>query len=420
MMKKKKPIWLVLIYIFIMAIGFMDGAWSVPWYLKYLAQISVVLLAFCWLLFSGDFSGFSCIGTYFAMNVIPFIGIIAISVFYWLLDLQTMTFISRGCSSVLYLIISLFAVSAAVYLFGGASIEYTMYSMVLANIGVVLYSVKRFGIQAFITGLIIFAKSGGIDTTPAIKTLEVHDLTFAFGLYIIYYLLVDENKKRWLYLAVTVVFFLLGFKRIAVLGMGGSLMIHLALSRFSDKARVLFIRWLTLAGIAVCLFYVYFIHSPLFNAFVDYYGIDTMGRKSIYDFFKPYYEITPMFRGYGIGFVSRTCNLMSADRIGIFRLFQYGGMHNDIVTFYIELGFTGFLLWVWYELYFRIMWITKKYGVKIAKILVYGTIYTFVTYATDNTIFYCYINTIFMLLPMAYAVKQQEAEGDAHETLENE
>lgn len=75
---------------------------------------------------------------------------------------------------------------------------------------------------------------------------------------------------------------------------------------------------------------------------------------------------------------------------------------------------------MWYELYFRIMWITKKYGVKIAKILVYGTIYTFVTYATDNTIFYCYINTIFMLLPMAYAVKQQEAEGDAHETLENE
>lgn len=53
----------------------------------------------------------------------------------------------------------------------------------------------------------------------------------------------------------------------------------------------------------------------------------------------------------------------------------------------------------------------EQYGLKIARPLIYGTIYTFVTYATDNTVFYCYINTLFMLLPMAYALKIRHEEG---------
>ena len=60
--------------------------------------------------------------------------------------------------------------------------------MVLANMLIVVYSLKLYGVSVFLSGLILFIKTGGIETTPAIKTLEVHDLTFAFGLYIIYYL----------------------------------------------------------------------------------------------------------------------------------------------------------------------------------------------------------------------------------------
>ncbi len=410
MERRKRPVWLAGVYVLIMAMGFsfMDGGWPVPWYLKYVMQSLVPLLAFGWLIYSGDFFRLSCIGTYFGMNLIPYIGIIAVSVFYWLLDLQTMAFISRGCSTVLYLVISLLAVSSAVYLFGRNAAEYTLYSMVLANTGMVLYVGKQYGIQTLLSGLVLLARSGGAETTPAVKALEVHDLTFAFGLYLVYYLAVEKDRKRRLLLIPVVLFFLLGFKRIALLGILGTLLFHLLLSKFPDKWQPYLIRLFAAAAIGVCLFYVFFIRSSLFNTVVDYFGIDTMGRRQIFDFFKPFYEFSPSYRGKGIGFVSRYCNLMSAQRVGVFKSFAYGGMHNDIVAFYIEMGFWGFVLWLWYTLYFRIMWISGRYGLKAARILLYGTVYMFITYATDNTFFYCYVNTIFMLLPMAYAVGQQE------------
>ena len=65
-----------------------------------------------------------------------------------------------------------------------------------------------------------------------------------------------------------------------------------------------------------------------------------------------------------------------------------------------------------------IQWLAVKQNFSLLKLyhrcvfrLIYGTIYTFVTYATDNTVFYCYINTLFMLLPMAYALKIRHEEG---------
>jgi toxin CptA len=153
------------------------------------------------------------------------------------------------------------------------------------------------------------------------------------------------------------------------------------------------------------------IRSPLFDWIVDTFEIDTMGRQGLYDYFKSVYDFSPTFRGYGIGYVTRYISILTEQKVGIFGEHSFGGMHNDIVTLYIELGFVGYSLWVWYEVRFRIMWIMKKYGVRAARILLYGTLYTFITYATDNTVFYCYINTIFMLLPLAYTVKEQE-EGE--------
>jgi hypothetical protein len=349
--------------------------------------------------------------------MIPFIGMTLISLLFWILDLQTMNYISRGCSSILYHVIALFAICSAVYLFGGDAIEYTLYAMILANLGIVLYSIKCYGISAFLSGLVIFIKSGGIDTTPPIKALEVHDLTFAFGIYMMYYLMVDTGKKRWLYMAGATICYLLGFKRIAAIGICGVVVLHLVLGRLSEKGQERMIRLLSVAAIVVCFFYVYMIRSTLFDTIVDYFEIDTMGRQGLYAAFRSVYDFKPTFRGYGIGYVTRYISIMTEQKVGVFGKHEFGGMHNDIVTLYIELGFVGFSLWIWYEWRCRILWIMKKFGLKAVKPLLYGTIYTFVTYATDNTVFYCYINTIFMLIPLAYTVKLMEAKVDTQNEL---
>ena len=80
-------------------------------------------------------------------------------------------------------------------------------------------------------------------------------------------------------------------------------------------------------------------------------------------------------------------------------------MHNDLVTMYIELGFWGFSFWIWLSWQGNVVWCQKQYGTETAFLLLYCTIYAFVTYATDNTAFYCYMNTIFMLLPIGHAMK---------------
>ena len=97
-------------------------------------------------------------------------------------------------------------------------------------------------------------------------------------------------------------------------------------------------------------------------------------------------------------------------------------MHNDIVTMYIELGFWGFAFWIWYSWNGRIVWCQKEFGMQTALLLLYETIYSFITYATDNTVFYCYINTVFMLLPIAMAIGEQEQgeEKGKHERKEPE
>ena len=409
--EEKKPLWLISFYILIMTVGFLTNSWNTPWYLKYLAQLGVAGMGILWLFVTGDFKNLKCIGKYFTMYMIPFIGMISFSLGIWLVDFQSLNYISRGCSSVLYHIISLFMVCSAVYLFEEKAIEYTLYSMVSANMLIVLYSLKLYGVSAFLSGLILFIKTGGIETTPAIKTLEVHDLTFAFGLYIIYYLTLETQKKKKLYLIPVLICYGLGYKRIGVMGAAAAVAFHMLLCRLKEETQKKIISAAAVSSVGLCFLYVYIIRSEWFNRIVEYFQMDTMGRKELYDYFKNIYEFSPKFMGNGLGHVTRYISILTEEGVGIFGKHVFGGMHNDIVTLYIELGFWGFAFWAWYNLRFRIKWIMEQYGLKIARPLIYGTIYTFVTYATDNTVFYCYINTLFMLLPMAYALKIRHEEG---------
>lgn len=412
MRAKNKPIWLIVVCILICTLGYAYGSWGLPWYLKYVSQLGIVMIAGMWMFVTGDFGRLKHIRTFFWIYGVPFAGMLMISMFFWLLDFQKINYISRGCSTILYHVISLSFVCAAVYLFGGKAIEYNLYAMILANIAIVLYSLKLYGVGEFATGLIAFVKSGGVDTNAAIKCLEVHDLTFAFGLYLFYYLLFEKGKKKWILMIPILIFNFTGYKRIAMLGIGCVFLLHWILHFFNSKIQIGCIKIFTVLGIVCCFFYVFFIHSSLFNMIVEYFEIDTMGRKELYDAFRPIYEFRPDFRGYGIGYVTRYISIMTEEGIGIFGTHGFGGLHNDIVTLYIELGFWGFGFWVWYNIRFRILWILKKYDLDTTKLLVYGTVYTYVTYATDNTVFYCYINTIFMLLPLAYAVKRKELEKE--------
>ena len=234
----QRPFWLPLLYIAMMGIGFWYNGMGLPWFTKYLMQAAVVGLAACFLLVSGDFNRLPLIGEYYIIFLIPFVMMAAWSMLIWALDFQQLNYMSRGCSTILYHMISLSSMCAAVYLFGGKAIDYTFYGMCIANVCILLMdSIKPYGLGEFITGFIAFVKSGGVDTNAPIKALEVHDLTFGFGLMILYYALYEKGWKRVTHLALAVIFFYLGLKRIALIGMFGVFVMHLFITRLKPKGR---------------------------------------------------------------------------------------------------------------------------------------------------------------------------------------
>lgn len=168
---------------------------GLPWFTKYVLQVGVLGMALLFMLVTGDFRRLKTVGQFAVMFGLPFVMMAALSMLYWALDFQQLNYMSRGCSTILYHVISLSAMCSAVYLFGRRSIDYTFYAMCAGNTGIVLMSIKTHGIGAFVTGLIAFAKSGGIDTNAAIKALEVHDLTFAFGLMLLFALCCERGKS---------------------------------------------------------------------------------------------------------------------------------------------------------------------------------------------------------------------------------
>ena len=130
----QRPFWLPLLYIAMMGIGFWYRGMGLPWFMKYLVQAAVVGLAACFLLITGDFNRLPLIGEYHIIFLIPFVMMAAWSMLVWSLDFQQLNYMSRGCSTILYHMISLTSMCAAVYLFGGKAIDYTFYGMCIANV----------------------------------------------------------------------------------------------------------------------------------------------------------------------------------------------------------------------------------------------------------------------------------------------
>lgn len=232
-----RPAYLKWAYIGMMTIGFVDGGgFPLPWFTKYVMQMGVLGRQSCSAgdgrLSAAENGGAVCGHVRLA---VPDDGVAVDAVLG--IGLSQLNYMSRGCLTILYHVISLSAMCSAVYLFGRRSIDYTLYGMCGANVCIVLGSIKENGIGAFVTGLIAFAKSGGIDTNAAIKALEVHDLTFAFGLMLLFALCCERGKKRLIYAALSGLFFFLGLKRIALIGLVGVFLMGEFIRRRKPKAK---------------------------------------------------------------------------------------------------------------------------------------------------------------------------------------
>ena len=167
-------------------------------------------------------------------------------------------------------------------------------------------------------------------------------------------------------------------------------------------------KFLAWAFVAVSFAYIVITRTGLFTAITNYLNMDTMGRNEVYDYIKKYYDISIGFIGYGFEYTTvilqQIAKANPEAHIGVVAL------HNNILTIYIELGFIGFWAWMLYTWIFQLNWMLNHWGEKTAMLFFLCEVYIFITYMTDNTLYYYYTSLVLRLLPMAYTFHKQTAQ----------
>lgn len=332
---------------------------------------------------------------------------VLISTIIWVFSFAAFRTMTAGFFSVIYQLIGLGVAVATLYLFGEKGIWYCLVSMCLANTLIVFQVMQEGGgpalfLQEFVTLILTF----GADTGTMMGNVEIHDLTFAFGPFAIY--LIWRRKEMHYFLLpmfLTVLFLMVGLKRIEV----GAILLPLFICLLIKARKKEPDGAILTVGILLMLIgflYVIFIRFGLFYFLEEVLGLDTKGRNMIYQYLNTQYEISPFYFGKGLGF-----DRLEWEQTGmIWNRIGQDAYHNEFLRMYIELGFVGFFIWLWFHFAYRLRRFSKRQGGDGGLLCLAYMIYLFITYLTDNTLFYYYTNVTIFLLLMSYQMEELEKE----------
>ena len=181
-------------------------------------------LAVLYILVSGNFKNFKIyyrFGLLFSLIVIV---IMFCSIFIWILDLQSFSYIMKGTSKISYQLLNIAIVLAAVYMFEEKAATYTFFGIAGANIVIILIGAATTGIGGAVSDMIAnitsFGASDVIYNSTFIRAIEIHDITFVMGVFVIYFIFFcPHEKNRYIYAGIAFFLFFAGLKRIAFLSM---------------------------------------------------------------------------------------------------------------------------------------------------------------------------------------------------------
>lgn len=247
----------------------------------------------------------------------------------------------------------------------------------------------------YITSIIVaFLESGFkqfysmiFDSTFNGSVLEMSELLPAIALFLIYYLF--QMKYRGMPLKqglpkviLCTTFLIVGWKRILVLSIIIVILLYIFLlgntKRVLKRSLVISIIFITLQYI-----YVYLIRSGTLYQIISSLNIETMARATMWSHLPGVYQFSPLFLGRGVGYVSKWMD-NNWHTLGIIGLTQTTGIHNDVLKYYIELGFWVFGIYLFWILYYNTFKIKKELDNKSALIYYIMMVFQILCWFTDN------------------------------------
>ena len=238
---------------------------------------------------------------------VPYIFYWMSTLFAWVINgyIQPNT-ISRSISLTnQYMLIVIYVIVVA-KVFKNELLKYTFQAAVINNIIVIMFAIVRWGIKNFITvGLVPlseYASSWTLENLNISAFLEVHDITFAFGFFLIYFFLFHDEPNKRKNVIICVVFIYLGLKRIQLAALfvviGLSVLIK-GKSRYGIKFWSVVVTACSLMG---ALTFIWLIDSNMITELVAVYNINFSGRLRVYYNLSKYFSFGPSYFGHGMAF----------------------------------------------------------------------------------------------------------------------
>ena len=218
---------------------------------------------------------------------------------------------------------------------------------------------------------------------------------FSFGIFALYY----AYSKKWKLFAAAISFMLFAEKRIAIVAMAAALFVMGLMWIFRQSKKLALIIWGMVS--AASYGYIYLIYSGILDAFCWGANINTNGRVEMYSRMAQEAEFSLGYFGKGLGMVEQL--------LEHWNILTYVNLHNDLLKFYVELGFIGFFV---YLLSYGIMLYVaeKKFGESKMSFLLVLSVYTMVMFMTDNvSIYMLYLVPLYSTFFAVLASKRENA-----------
>ncbi len=366
---------------------------------KHIFAAAMALLGACVFLVATDLSRAGRLAGCAGMLMLPHLVILAISVPLWVVRFCTFEEIRGGLFSQLYQFNIILAMVGMIYILGEKSIWVNLAAMLCANTMTFVSTIRASDLDTYLRELRELIVSFSDEAGPVISQMEIHELTFALGVYLVFLVLEWRTILKKPVTAVlaflTVFFFLSGFKRIGVLAVVLAVFTGLLLRPIVGDDRS---KWFWAAGLAVVIGLVVYV-GLIDSGFLDYieerWGINLMGRANMLMLVERLYHFGPDFMGHGVGYLQEYI-------VGI----RGTGLHNDITTMYVDIGFWGLILWGITLFPLRSGYLAKRDGAHGAILSFCYGIYWVVTAMTDNTLNYVYVTAAVTVLTAAHESKK--------------
>lgn len=326
------------------------------------------------------------------------------SIIFYLFGKMELPYLSRGISSSLFRIIELFFIYKFINYYRHKSIDYLTDGLFLAYSINIVNAIILFGpLSVLKASLAIF--TGGFGEAGAItdKALEVSDaILLIMPLVSVFYLFLFTKKKKRSFLIrsfFAIFIALLAYKRIAIAA-GMLALLLLLIQPFYNKRAI---KLLGVFAVSLCLCYIYFIKSKLIYLYASLYDVNLMSRDRIWTAIDDRYQFAWNYWGEGWGYISKYLHLYKNTTLDL----AVGGIHNDILKFYIDLGFFGFIVYSSFFLIYIPLFLWRKFNPRLSFCFWIGQSYLFFLYLTDNSSIYTSNQFVAYIFPFSIYIITQ-------------